>query len=449
MASISQLKGGFKIIQFINGAGKRKSLRLGKLSMQDAEMIRTKIAELNIAKIAGTDLKVETARWLADRPDTFYTKLVAVGLAAPRISELDPEPIEAPLISKFMDDYIAKRGDVKPATKEIWGQGKRGLVDFLGADRRLNQVTAGDAQDYKSKMLRDGLAPYTISKRLQFANKIFIYSVDHELISKNPFAKVKIVKTMADRKHFVSPQDTAKLLEAAPDQDWRMIIALARLAGLRTPSEVLSIKWSHIDWVEKIVTVPSPKTEHHAGKASRIIPLFPELRAEFARALEVDPQSEYLVDNPKFRRGSIGLHGWRNCNLRTTFQRIVKRAGLKPWPRLFHNLRSSRQTELAENFPPHVVCAWLGNSPKIADKHYNQVTPDHFARAIGKSGQSGFEEALQKALQSGTISGSTASHPVTRSVEFPEGNENRLNSKTQKRRGWDSNPWWAVTPTPI
>jgi hypothetical protein len=38
------------------------------------------------------------------------------------------------------------------------------------------------------------------------------------------------------------------------------------------------------------------------------------------------------------------------------------------------NLPSSRQTELSEAFPIHVVAEWLGNSPKTALAHYTQVT---------------------------------------------------------------------------
>ncbi len=56
---------------------------------------------------------------------------------------------------------------------------------------------------------------------------------------------------------------------------------------------------------------------------------------------------------------------------------------MKPWPKLFHNLRASRETELAESFPLHVVCAWIGNSQPIAAKHYLQVTDEHFERAVG------------------------------------------------------------------
>ncbi len=72
----------------------------------------------------------------------------------------------------------------------------------------------------------------------------------------------------------------------------------------------------------------------------------------------------------------------RNANLRTQFLRIIKRAGPSAWPKLFHNLRASRQTELTARFPLHVVCEWIGNSAAIASKHYLQVTEDHFAEAL-------------------------------------------------------------------
>ena len=71
-------------------------------------------------------------------------------------------------------------------------------------------------------------------------------------------------------------------------------------------------------------------------------------------------------------------------NLRTQLCRIIKRAGLKPWPKPWHNLRSTRQTELAEKYPIHVVCSWLGNSRAVAQAHYLQVTDAHFDQAVQK-----------------------------------------------------------------
>ena len=71
-------------------------------------------------------------------------------------------------------------------------------------------------------------------------------------------------------------------------------------------------------------------------------------------------------------------------NLRTELDRAIRRAGLNPWPKRFQNLRSTRETELIDQgFPEHVVCAWLGNSSKIARKHYLQVTDAHFEAASG------------------------------------------------------------------
>lgn len=86
---------------------------------------------------------------------------------------------------------------------------------------------------------------------------------------------------------------------------------------------------------------------------------------------QAEPGSEFVIT--RYRD--------TNANLRTQLMRIIRRAQLKPWPRLFQNLRSSRETELAERWPLHVVCAWIGNSQLVAAKHYLQVTEDHFAGA--------------------------------------------------------------------
>ena len=46
-------------------------------------------------------------------------------------------------------------------------------------------------------------------------------------------------------------------------------------------------------------------------------------------------------------------------------------------------MRASRQTGLQREFPLHVVCSWLGNSPRIAQQGYLLVTEGDFAKAAG------------------------------------------------------------------
>ncbi len=53
------------------------------------------------------------------------------------------------------------------------------------------------------------------------------------------------------------------------------------------------------------------------------------------------------------------------------------------WPRLFHSMRASRQTELQRPFPLHFVCSWLGNSPLIAQRGYLLATEEDFVKAAG------------------------------------------------------------------
>ena len=45
----------------------------------------------------------------------------------------------------------------------------------------------------------------------------------------------------------------------------------------------------------------------------------------------------------------------------------------------------------------HVVCAWIGNTERIAAKHYLQVTEAYFAEAAGKSGAPAAQNQAQQA----------------------------------------------------
>ncbi len=374
MASISCDKTGRRIIQFVAADGKRRTIRLGAVSQKAAEAVRRHVEQLNNVKIIpDTVIPDATARWIRDLDEKLSSKLAKVGLIQRR---------KTATLQAFITEYITSRVDVKPATREIWSQGERGLVDFFGSGKPVREITAGGAENYKMYLIGRKLASMTIRKRLQFAKTVFRAMVKHRLIDSSPFAEVGIQASMdPKRQHFISRDDTAKLMEAAPDCTWRTIIALARYGGLRCPSEVLSVEWRGVDWEAGRIVVNSPKTEHHPGKATRTIPLFPELRVVLEEAWQLAPEGAvYVVE--RYREASMGPKGWRNCNLRTQFERIIRRVGLEPWPRLFHNLRASRETELAERFPIHVVTAWLGNTPDIASKHYLQTTDEHYRRAL-------------------------------------------------------------------
>src|SRR5262249_32651655 len=156
--------------------------------------------------------------------------------------------------------------------------------------------------------------------------------VRRKLIHLNPFVDLKASSQVnRSREYFLSKADASKVLGACPDAQWRLLFALSRYGGLRCPSEHLALKWQDIDWARGRMLVHSPKTEHHPGGDSRFVPLFPELAPYLREVFEqAEPGTEYVIT--RYRS--------TNTNLRTQLIRIIRRAGLKPWPKLFQNLRA-------------------------------------------------------------------------------------------------------------
>jgi len=62
-------------------------------------------------------------------------------------------------------------------------------------------------------------------------------------------------------------------------------------------------------------------------------------------------------------------------------RRFIRQTGLEPWPKLFQNLRATRQTELADEYPEHVVCKWMGNSRASAREFELQMLDTYFEQA--------------------------------------------------------------------
>jgi len=160
------------------------------------------------------------------------------------------------------------------------------------------------------------------------------------------------------------------------------MFALSRFGGLRCPSEHFALTWDDIDWDKGRMTVHASKTEHHEGGGVRVVPIFPELRPYLDDVYHEAPAGPHVIN--RYRDPAQ--------NLRTQLMKIINRAAravpelkLKPWPRLWHNLRASRQTELAAEHPLHVVCEWIGNSRLIAQEHYLRVTKADFQKATEKS----------------------------------------------------------------
>lgn len=286
MASIARDKNGTRRILFVAPDGKRPTIRLGKVSQRTAEGIKYRVEQLLESLNFNRSMEADLAQWVTNLEPGLADKLARVGLIP------KSEAKTAATLGPFLAEYLAKRIDVKGATKEIWGHTIRNLCDFLGEDRDLATVTEGDAEDFKLYLIGKKLAPTTISKRLSFARQFFRDAWKRKLTTSNSFLEVAAKATMrSDRQRFVTREETKAIL-AVCDPTWRLIVSLARFGGLRCPSEVLSVRWQDVDWETGRIVVQSPKTEHHVGKDSRPLPMFPELRTILADAFDAAPEGE-------------------------------------------------------------------------------------------------------------------------------------------------------------
>ncbi len=171
----------------------------------------------------------------------------------------------------------------------------------------------------------------------------------------------------------VPQADAVKVLDELPDARWRLLFSLARWGGLRVVGEPRALTWADVDLHRGRLLVRSSKAERYAGGESRTLPLFPELLAPLREVFEAaKPGEVYVLPELRHRVGGA---------VRNLLERAIRRAGLEQWPRLWHNLRASRQTEIENRFATHVVWAWLANNEATARRHYLQDTDAHYTAA--------------------------------------------------------------------
>jgi len=352
----------------------RRTIRLGDVSERVAKEAQTRIDALETAKLTGTTIDRPTAAWVEAIHDSIYEKLVRVGLVEPRAPASSESAGVA--LGVIVERYIKSRSKLKPNTIRNYETTKRLLVEHFGQDRIVRTIHAGHAKDYR-EWLVSKYAAATVAREIKRARQFFEYAKDCRVIEENPFAKVKAgSQKNTKRKVFVGRDVIDKVLAACPDNDWRLALVLARYAGLRIPSELERLTWSDVDRSSQKLTIRVPKKEHIDGHETRIVPIFPEVEPYLQQAFDETPEGGLYVLPRRFHSEGYVYAGIR---------RAVERASVPTWPKLLVNLRASRETELMQEHPEHVVHAWLGNSKEVAADHYLMVTDEDYRRAAGGS----------------------------------------------------------------
>ena len=395
----------------------RPKIHLGQVNRKQAESAKGYIEDL-IANCKTGKLKTATQEWLAGIPESLRERLEKLRLVEIRGGKRWT-------VASWVSNYITKRPDVKEATKRKWRDVESKLGAFFRNDT-LSDVTVQHAKNFRVYLQSTvKLSENTLRRHIGIARQFFNSAVDAEHIAKNPFMGQSVsVRANESRFFYVAPETARKVLEACPDAEWRLIFGLARFGGLRCPSEVLRLKWVDIDFEKERFTVHASKTEHHADSGIRIVPMFPELKPLFQEAFDLAKDGAVYC---------IEQHRATEINLRTHLARIIKRAGLESWPKLFQNLRSTRETELFKMTGGNVkaVCQWIGNSPAVAMTHYAQVTESDMQEAakmtLLNEAEKEVQEEVQNQVHTAAESDSTGLHETSEPITVsPDDCDNNL-----------------------
>jgi integrase len=284
-----------------------------------------------------------------------------------------------PSIRRLTIDWLACDDGRSVETRRKHEQAIGHLVAIFG-NRSINTITVADAKAIAGKISAKytgrKLAKGTVAKRLQTIKQFGQWCCDAQYVDHNPFDSIKPGQGKPDvtRRRFVSDAEVEKLLRSVRDPEWRVVIVLARYCGLRIPSELVGLRWEHIDWETEQIRIVEAKSD------VRFCPLFHRHVADELRSLRDELERVGCKSDLVFGRWTLR----RDSNLRTQLNRFVKAAGLEPWPRVFHNQRASRCTELVNDkgLSRKEVSTYMGNSEEVIFEHYEVMRPSTIKRIV-------------------------------------------------------------------
>jgi integrase len=286
--------------------------------------------------------------------------------------ELDATPlIEPDSIESWSHRFFAMCGKLTRETRQLYDLTFLRLIAHLGAGKRLDEVTDADARSFvaylESLRKGDGAAhsSSSINRHLRDAHRIWAIAIEARLTTTNPFAS-RAAKE-GRQKHrvgvafsrYVPLSELALLLKACPNESWRLVFQVARLAGLRR-NEIERLEWGNIDLQARTITVEGDfedgASREGTKKRRRVVPVVPELYEVLANH---PSRTGLLVDVPtdNFERAARG---------------IVTASGVEFYGKPLHALRAAFENDMMDRHPIQDVAEWLGHSVEVAMRHYRQ-----------------------------------------------------------------------------
>lgn len=277
---------------------------------------------------------------------------------------------KAPTLQSWAEKYmLLRKNDLADGTKYLHSLTIKYLIKRFGNEVRIDRIDRVAAAEWRAGL---GLGEQSACLHTRNAKVIFETAKELHLIKDNPFCKLKgtppkVDKTWAE----ITDANLELILTECADSEWRCAFALARWAGLRI-GECSRVEWSDIDWETRVLNVVHTG-ETSTKKWSRTVPIRPKLYELLRHVFEAAEDGSF---------GPVGP-AWAANNRQRDAVATVQRAGFPAYAKPFHTLRKNCESEWMDQYPVLTVCAWLGNSPAVAAKHYTRPSESSIASVIG------------------------------------------------------------------
>jgi len=256
------------------------------------------------------------------------------------------------MIDSRLDEIDRQR--LKPATIKQYNFVAQLLREFFGSDRLITSISTDHIDSWIRSLTCK--ANRTIHSRAMVAKSFFDFAVTRDWIPRNPVRVPKIGKPAGDRNRYIPWPEFEEVIAEGPTAEYRLGFALARILGVRVPSELNSMVWEDWVWDRGLLLIRSPKT------GDRVVPIYRELEP-------------YALD--AFEAAEVGVAEVfpGRCYTAKWHQRLLasyRHAGQVAPPKMFNNLRASASHDILMVHGIAEEKNVLGHSSQIALQHYDR-----------------------------------------------------------------------------
>ena len=303
------------------------------------------------------------------------------------VARVTGRQLHDPTIAEHLSGWLkSERETVSESTIRRYSQIVRDFESCVGLRRhaRLDALSKDIFLEFRDKLRAEGCSPRSVNQTLKILRRPFKLAFDEGLIRHNPIAAIKRLRGSPAMKGVFTPEQVARLLEHAPNAEWKLLIALGYYTGARL-MDLSKLTWVAIDRKAHTISFRQRKT----GDAL-LIPVHLELERYLGKVPAGVGRAPLL---PSLAHKS----GTGKSGLSMAFKRIMNAAGIEAGvarmragergrsvSRLsFHSLRHSFTSELARaGVAPEIRQQLTGHRDDSSHRVYTHLELDTLRRAV-------------------------------------------------------------------